>query len=63
MTLLDKQIHPTSDLQVRLGAGEHLRQQTKLNIDSPNTSLQTLYKIEGGAVFRVSGFWYKRFLV
>jgi len=47
MILLDKKMHPTSDLQTRLGAGEHLRQLPKLNIDSvTNTSLQTLYKIE-----------------
>jgi hypothetical protein len=47
MTLLHKQIHPKSDLQVRLGAVEHLRELPKLNIDSvTDTSLQTLYKIE-----------------
>jgi hypothetical protein len=47
MILLDKQMHPISDLQERLGVGEHLRQLAKLNIDSvTNTLLQTLYKIE-----------------
>jgi len=40
-------MHPISDLQKQLGAGEHLRQLPKLNIDSvTNTSLQTLYKTE-----------------
>jgi hypothetical protein len=43
MILLDKQMHHISDLQERLGAGEHLRQLAKLNIDSlTNTSLKTL---------------------
>jgi hypothetical protein len=43
MILLDKQMHPISDLQERLGAGEHLRQLPKLKIDSvTNTSLHTL---------------------
>ena len=47
MILLDKRMHPISNLQERLGAGEHLRQLAKLNIYSvTNTSLQTLYKIE-----------------
>jgi hypothetical protein len=45
MILLDKQMHPISDLQKRLGAGEHLRQLAKLNIDSvTNTSLYILHK-------------------
>jgi len=40
-------MHPISDLQKQLGAGEHLRQLAKLNIDFvTNTSLHTLYKIE-----------------
>jgi hypothetical protein len=47
MLLLDKQVHPISDLQKQLGAGKHLRQLPKLNLDSvTNTSLNTLYKIE-----------------
>jgi hypothetical protein len=47
MTLLDKHIHPISHLQEQLGAGEHLRQLAKLNIDPvTNTSLHTLYKLE-----------------
>ncbi len=42
MTLLDKQIHPISDLKERLGAGEHLRQLAKLNVDAvTNTSNTT----------------------
>jgi hypothetical protein len=46
-TLLDKHIHPISYLQEQLGAGEHLRQLAKLNIDPiTNTSLHTLYKLE-----------------
>jgi hypothetical protein len=47
MILLDKHIHPISHLQEQLGAGEHLRQLAKLNIDPvTNTSLHTLYKLE-----------------
>ena len=47
MILLDKKMHPISDLQKQLGAGEHLRQLPKLNIDLvTNTSLQKLYKTE-----------------
>jgi hypothetical protein len=47
MILLDKQMHPISDLQKRLVAGEHLRQLAKLNIDSvTNTSLHILHKTE-----------------
>jgi hypothetical protein len=34
MLLLDKQVHPITDLQKQLGAGEHLRQLPKLNLDS-----------------------------
>ncbi len=46
-TLLDKHIHPISHLQEQLGAGEHLRQLAKLNIDPiTNTSLHTLHKLE-----------------
>ena len=33
MILLDKNIHPISELQKRLRGGEHLRQLAKLNID------------------------------
>ena len=47
MILLDKQVHPISDLQIKLGAGDHLRQLPKMNLDSvTNTSLMSLYKIE-----------------
>jgi hypothetical protein len=47
MSLLDKQVHPISDLQKKLGAGDHLRQLPKMNLDSvTNTSLNALYKIE-----------------
>jgi len=47
MTLLDKQMHPISDLHEQLGAGEHLGQLAKLNIDAvTKTSLQTLHKTE-----------------
>jgi len=47
MILLDKHIRPISDLQERLGTGEHLRQLAKLNIYSiTNTSLHALYKIK-----------------
>ena len=47
MTLLDKQVHPISDLQKKLGAGDHLRQLPKMNLDSvTNTLLGALYKIE-----------------
>jgi hypothetical protein len=47
MTLLDKNIRPISHLQEKLGAGEHLRQLAKMNIDSiTNTSQHALYKYE-----------------
>ncbi len=40
---LDTQMHPIGELQELLGAGEHLRQLAKLNIDLViNTSIQTL---------------------
>jgi hypothetical protein len=46
MILLDKNIHPISELQKRLRGGEHLRQLAKLNIDkkTTNTTLHALYK-------------------
>jgi len=45
MILLDKQMHPISDLQKRFGTGEYLRQLAKLNIDPvTNTSLHKLHK-------------------
>jgi hypothetical protein len=47
MILLDKKMHPISDLKKRLGAGEHFRQLAKLNIDSvTNISLHILHKTE-----------------
>ena len=45
MILLNKNIHPISELQKRLRGGEHLRQLAKLNIDTTtNTTLHALYK-------------------